>query len=296
MTSPSEQWQGRLLIVLAAVLWSTSGFFAKAPWFDAWPADVRGSMLAFWRSTFAILVLVPLIRRPTWQWPMWPMMICFPLMVWSFMSAMVHGPAANAIWLQYLAPGWVLLGGVVLLKEQVTMADLQMLAFSLAGVLLILVMEMWNGSALYATVMGIVSGMAFSVVVMSMRHMRGADPAWLITVNHTATSCLLLPWVWSRTEQIPATSYVALGLFGVFQMSLPYVLFARGLRTTSSPEASVLSLIEPILVPVWVYIAWSAHPSYQPPEWWTWAGGGLILVGLLGRYAPPLWRSLRSAE
>lgn len=296
MTTPREQWIGRLMIVAAGVLWSTSGFFAKAPWFDAWPVEVRGLMLGFWRSAFAMLALLPLIRRPTWQWPMLPMLVCFPLMVWSYMTAMVHGPPANAIWLQYLAPAWVLIGGVLWLKEKVTAADLQMFLFCLGGVLLILVMEMRSGSALYATAMGTLSGVAFAGVVMSMRSLRGVDAVWLITLNHASTALVLLPWVWSRTEQIPATSYVALGLFGVFQMSLPYVLFARGLRTTSSPEASVLSLLEPILVPIWVYVAWRHHPSYQPLEWWTLAGGGLILLGLLSRYLPPLLSSLDSRQ
>lgn len=275
-------------IVLAAMLWSTSGFFAKAPWFDGWPEDIRGVMLAFWRSGFAALILVPMIRRPTWQWPMLPMMICFVVMVWSFMSAMVHGSAANAIWLQYLAPGWVLIGGLLLLRERVTTADVRMILFCLSGVLLILSMEMWSGSSLWATSMGLLSGIGFAGVMLAMRQLRGADAAWLITLNHSATALLLSPWVWSSSVQIPVSSYVALGLFGVFQMSLPYVLFARGLRDTPSAEASVLTLIEPVLVPAWVYLAWSHHPSYEAPQWWTWAGGGLILLGLLNRYLPPL--------
>ncbi len=268
------------------MLWSTSGFFAKAPWFDAWPEDVRGLMLAFWRSFFAVLVLIPMIRRPAWRWPMLPMLICFPLMVWSFMSAMVYGPAANAIWLQYLAPAWVLIGGLVLLKEKVTGGDVQMFSFCIAGVLLILVMEMRSGSSLYPTTMGIISGVAFAVVVLSLRAMPDADPAWLITLSHGATALVLSPWVWQREEVISPMSYLALGLFGVFQMSVPYVMFARALRSTPSPEASVLSLIEPILVPIWVFIAWRHHPSYDAPQWWTWAGGGLILLGLLCRYGP----------
>lgn len=294
LTDDAKPWLGRVQIVLAAVLWSTSGFFAKAPWFDAWPEDIRGVLLGFWRSGFAALVLVPMIRRPTWKWPMLPMLVCFPLMVWSFMSAMVHGPAANAIWLQYLAPGWVLIGGVVLLREPVTSADVRMLVCCLSGVLLILWMEMTSGSALWATAMGIVSGVAFAGVVLSMRKLRDVDPAWLITLNHSSTALLLSPWVWSSgPAHVPLSSYVALGLFGVFQMSIPYVLFARGLRSTPSPEASVLALIEPVLVPIWVYLAWSNHPSYDPPQWWTWAGGGLILLGLLSRYLPPLLRATK---
>ncbi len=205
------------------------------------------------------------------------------------MSAMVHGPAANAIWLQYLSPAWVLMGGVFLLKEKVTAADARMFGFCLAGVCLILWMEMQSGAAMYATAMGILSGLTFAGVVISIRSMRDADPAWMITLNHGATALLLAPWVWQKgLGQVAWPSYVALGFFGVFQMSIPYILFVRGLRTTPSPEASVLALVEPILVPIWVFLAWRNHPSYDAPQWWTWAGGGLILVGLLSRYLPLL--------
>ncbi len=294
MTQPTETvWKGRLLIVGAAALWSTSGFFAKAPWFDAWPEDVRGLMLAFWRSFFAMLILIPFVRRPRWHPLLIPMMVCFVVMVWSFMSAMVNGPAANAIWLQYLSPAWVLLGSAWLLKEKITRPDINMFAFCLSGVALILIMEMLGEASLYPTAMGIVSGITFAGVVLTMRLMRDMDAAWLITLCHGSTALLLAPWALQRTDSISLGSYVALGLFGVFQMSLPYLMFARGLRSTSSAEASVLALMEPILVPIWVYMAWHHHPSYDAPRWWTWAGGGLILLGLLGRYVPAMVRAAR---
>lgn len=287
--SPASEratWRGRLLIVTAAVLWSTSGFFAKAPWFDGWPEDSRGLLLAFFRSLFASVVLIPLIRHPVWRWQMIPMVVCFAGMVWSFMSAMVHGPAANAIWLQYLCPAWVLIIGVLVLKESVSKADLRMFGCCLGGVLLILTMELGGGGTVYATSMGLLSGITFAGVLICMRSMRDVDPAWLITLNHVATWLILLPGAWQAHRWIPAESYVALGFFGIVQMSIPYVLFARGLRTTTSPEASILTLIEPILVPVWVFLAWHHHANYQAPHWWTWAGGGLIMVGLLSRYVP----------
>lgn len=298
LAGSSGQWSGRLLIMLAAVLWSTSGFFAKAPWFDAWPEEMRGLMLAFWRSFFACLILLPMIRRPRWYWQLVPMVVCFAVMVWSFMSAMVYGPAANAIWLQYLSPAWVLLGGVVLLKETVTVSDLRMIAFCLAGVVLILGMEMWKGTNFYATTMGILSGVAFAGVVLCLRSMRHADAAWLITLNHGATALLLSPWAWMQTESIETTGYIALGFFGIFQMSIPYMMFIRGLQSVSSPEASVLTLVEPILVPIWVFIAWHAHANYEHPPWWTWVGACFILTGLLSRYVPQLLDTakIRSAD
>ncbi len=281
-----------LWVVLAALLWSTSGFFAKAPWFDGWPEQSRGLMLAFWRSAFAALVLLPAIRRPCFRVQMLPMMTCFAIMVWSFMSAMVYGPAANAIWLQYLAPAWVLVGSSLFLRQTLSNQDLCLVSLCVAGVLLILLMEMRQQANIYASAMGLLSGVSFAGVVVSMKSLRGVDPAWLITLNHSATAFILLPWVWNVQGSVSAGSYVALGLFGVFQMSLPYVLFARGLRSVTSPEASVISLLEPILVPLWVFIAWRHHEQYDPPKWWTILGGSIILTALLLRYVPALVRSV----
>jgi len=64
-------------------------------------------------------------------------------------------------------------------------------------------------------------------------------------------------------------------------MGLPYVLFARGLKVISSHEASGLSLLEPVLVPLWVFVAWRTAADYEYPAITTLIGAGLILVGLL---------------
>jgi drug/metabolite transporter (DMT)-like permease len=134
--------------------------------------------------------------------------------------------------------------------------------------------------------MGILSGIAFAGVVLHMRYLRQMESTWLISLNHSATVLILLPWAWRQPGSVAMPAYAALAFFGVFQMSIPYLLFARGVRTVGSPEASVLTLLEPILVPLWVYIAWHNHASYQAPPWWTWVGGCLILIGLLIRYLP----------
>ena len=280
---------------MAAVLWSTSGFFVKAPWFESWPEDTRGALLAFWRSFFALILLLPLLRRPTWRWQMLPMVMCFALMIWSFLSAMVYRPAANAIWLQYLSPVWVLILASLILAERPTRADWTMFGFCFTGVGLIVAMELWYGSP-YATFLGIFSGMAYAGVILCLRSMRDVDSVWLITLNHAGSIVLLLPWVVQNTHSLPMTGYVALAFFGVAQMSAPYILFARGLRTTSAAEASLLTLIEPLLLPVWVYIAWRTHESYAPPPIWTLIGGGLIMTGLISRYLPSLIRSWRTRE
>jgi hypothetical protein len=42
--------------------------------------------------------------------------------------------------------------------------------------------------------------------------------------------------------------------------------------------------LEPVLLPLWVYLAWGHTASYTRPRWWTIVGGGLILSGLALRF------------
>ena len=107
---------GRLSIVAAAILWSSSGLFAKWPIFDVWPAETRGIQLAFWRAFFAALVLLPTVRRPRWRLGLVPLAIAFTLMNVTYLTAMSRTTAANAIWLQSTCPWWVFLFSVLLLR------------------------------------------------------------------------------------------------------------------------------------------------------------------------------------
>ena len=81
---PVRALTGRALVVLAAVLWSTSGVFAKSPPLQGWD----GLTLAFWRAVFAVAVLTPLIRRPKFTWAMGPMVLSFVVMNATFLTAM----------------------------------------------------------------------------------------------------------------------------------------------------------------------------------------------------------------
>ena len=100
--------------MLAAVLmWSSCGLFVKAGFFDDWPRSDRGLLLAFWRATFATLVLVPAIRRPRRNVWLVPLVACFAVMSVTYLTAMARTTAANAIWLQATAPWWVFLLSVL---------------------------------------------------------------------------------------------------------------------------------------------------------------------------------------
>jgi len=281
--------RSRLLLVLAAVMWSTSGFFAKAPFFDNWPIvvdgyPVRGPVLAFWRALFASLILLPMVRRPRWTPRLIPAALIFAAMNVTYLSAMTQTTAANAIWLQNTAPVWVFLVSACCWGEKIHRRDLLLLAFAVTGVGLILCFEL-QGQSLPGVIYGLLGGVTYAGVVLSLRWLRDEDPAWLIAVNHIVTAAILLPYVALQGTWPSANQTFFLCAFGMLQMGIPYWLFARALKSVSSQEATGIVLLEPLLVPIWVFLAWRHSPGYQEPAWWTIVGGGLILAGLIIRFS-----------
>ncbi len=273
---------GRILILLAAFLWSTSGLFAKSPALAEIPQGDRAVCLTFWRAVFACLMVVFFIRRWQFDWRMLPMAACFAVMTWTFISALVHIEAALAIWLQYLAPAWVVLFSWLFFRESPDPTSRPMLAFAAVGLTVILVAQFVSIETFstWGVTAAVISGVTFAGVVVFLRRLRGCDALLLVFVNQAVTALLLAPA--ALTGYFPqGFQWLYLAGFGVFQMGLPYLLFAIALRKISSHEASGLGMLEPVLVPVWVYLAWGSQPDYQPPDLGTVIGGLLILSGLV---------------
>ncbi len=281
--APGLRWVGYLCVIAAALLWSTSALFAKAPTFDAWPIESRGLQLAFWRAVFACAAIVFFVRRVEWKWAMLPMVACFCLMNWLYLTAMVRIEGTIAIWLQSTAPVWVFLVSVTIHSERILAADWRMLVWAVAGVTIILGFQIQQSPAM-GLIFALLSGVMYAGVVLSLRHLRDCDSFWLVFLNHAVTALVLAPFALSEGIVPSGNQWWFLIGFGALQMGLPYVIFANGLKRIPGHEASLIGLIEPIMLPAWVFLAWRLHPSYAPPHWSTLAGGGLIFVGLVQRY------------
>lgn len=269
--------RARVFVLVAAVLWSTSGFFVKSPYLAGW----AGSRVAFWRALFACLALWPMVRRPKWSWRLVPMTLLFAGMNYTYLTAMVKGSAANAIWLQCTAPVWVLLVGVFVFGEHAVWRDWFMVGCAMLGIGVIIWFES-RGVALDAVVWAIASSFFYAGVVLSLRQLRGQDSVWLAALNHLVTAVVVAPFALQSGEFPNGMQWPFLAALGFFQMALPYVLFAISLKKIAGHEATAIGLIEPILNPVWVLLAWGSAPA-----WWTLLGGGFILIGLATRYLWP---------
>ena len=272
------------MVLLATVMWSSNGLFAKAKIFDSWQVDSRGMCLAFYRALFAGLFLLPFVRTPRWRPSLSVLLLSFPIMSMTFLTSMTLTTAANAIWLQATSPLWVFLLGTLIFHYPIVRHDLFSVSCGLLGAAVIVGCELTWGAErpgeIWGIICGLISGITFGLIVLTMRHLRDENPAFLVALSHLAAALVLLPFVlrfgvWPTVEQ-----WVTLVCFGVFQMGLPYLLFVTGLKHIASQEAAGLSMLEPILAPCWVLLVWGEWPRS-----WTMAGACLILIGLLIRYA-----------
>jgi DME family drug/metabolite transporter len=283
---------GRLLVLAAAVLWSLSGVLTKVLTTDRGLAEalalheppVPALLIAFFRALFAGLFLLPLLATAQirFRWPMLAMVASFTAMNATFVAAMVLGTAANAIVLQYTAPLWLYLAGVVWLKEPTERRSSRALALAMVGVAVILLDACVQPSAelLWGIVLGLASGLAYAGVVLFLRVLRDESGAWLTVQNHLCAALFLGPLLlWLPWPTWPQLGFLA--FYGVVQMGIPYLLLSRGLRSVTASEAGTLTLLEPILNPLWTYLAVG-----EVPAWATFVGGAMILGALVWRYWP----------
>ena len=295
----ATQRTGALLIVAAATLWSTGGVGVKVA--VAEPLVIAGLRsvfaLAFMvvvlavglrRSGGGLEVVTTLLRRPL----VWAAAASYALMVVCFVLAARRTTAANAIFLQYTGPVYVALLGGPLLGERVSARDLGVVASCIAGMGLAFGGELGGGRAA-GNVLAIVSSFGFAGLPLLLRLDQKrllADAAGVVAARAAAHAPLVamclgnaiaalvaLPAMIAHPIGGPtaARTYEVLIALGIFQIGLPYVLYATAVRRLRALESSLLATIEPVLSPVWVVLATGERPSML-----AMAGGAIIVLAV----------------
>ena len=274
----------RLLVLLAALLWSTGGAAIKRCGLDAW-------QLAGGRSLVAGLLLLSLVpasrRRPTRR--SLAVALAYVGTVVLFVAANKLTTSANAIFIQDTAPLWVLLLSPALLGERPGRGELWSVPLFALGLGLFFLDRLSPGQVT-GNLVALASGVAFALSIMGLRQAGPEGPAILVQGNLLAAALTAPLWLAGPTPTPLDLGLVA--YLGVFQLGLAYLCFTIGLRGTPAVEASLLVLLEPVLNPVWTYLFAGERPGP-----WAMAGGALVLVATLWRTLQPWWleRRTRSA-
>src|SRR5213075_576781 len=184
-----ERRKGILLIAGAALLWSSGGIGIKAI------AD-SALKVTFYRSLFAAIALLLFLRRLQWRRSaaFAGAVICYAACLTTFVVATKWTTAANAIFLQYAGVVWVLLLSPMVLHEPMRARDAVAIGLALGGMGLFFAGR-FDTHARAGDGVALVSGLFFAVLVMSLRHQRGA-PAEAATIwGNVLAALALLPLV-----------------------------------------------------------------------------------------------------
>lgn len=301
----STPLQARLWLVLAAVLWSSGSAFMRvlsAPLGLGLDSPILSPLqIAFFRGLFGGFLLLAIVRRDeiAFRPLMFGMVLAFSAMSGLYLSALGLGAAANAIYLQNTAPIWVYLFTVVVLREAGNRRGWQSVLIGGLGAIVI-VAGGWptklpahqHEKEVMVLLMGAGSGFVYAIVVLFLRVLRDYSSAWLVALNLLGSASVIGLFVLISQGTTAFIDWIAapspkqlalLAVFGAVQMALPYWLFARALRSVSPHEAAIITLIEPLLNPVWACLLSPEKDTPQPPML---LGGALILFALVWKYIP----------
>ncbi len=268
--APSPR-SGRLLVAAAALLWSTGGLAIKLV-----PLDALG--VVFWRAALTVLFLVAVFRPPLARWRKASIAtaVVYALMILSFVTATKWTTAANAIFLQYTGPFYVLALGPWMLKERFRRADAVAIAVALGGMSLFFVGRLEAGH-LAGNLMGVVSGVFFGLTVLLLRRDQSRDAMASVFLGNALAAAIALPFALGSLA-LDAKGLAVVAFLGIVQMGVAYILFVRGLSVVPAAEASLLGMLEPTFNPLWAFLGLGERPSG-----WALLGGAIVLASVAGR-------------
>ena len=260
------------LVVFAVLLWSTGGLLIKLTSIDAY-------QLTFYRSLFAALTVLILTRKQGLRINGFGLLtaVIYALLLILFVWATKKTTAANAIFLQYTAPIYILVLAPFIIGEKFHWRDLVTVVIVLAGMSLFFVGQLrlqdYEGN-----IAALFSGIFLGLYIMLLRHPRteGLTPAIAVIYGNFLLAIANAPAGLSVIREMTYTDWFAVTFLGVFQIGLSYLLFIKGVRAGTRPlDASLIGFIEPLLNPVWVFIFVGERPSQ-----WALLGGGIIIAAI----------------
>src|ERR1051326_6690073 len=262
-----------LYALAAAVLWSTGGLFIK------W-TELSGLALSCWRSFFALLTVAFFTRHEGFRLNGLTALasLIYAVLLILFVIATKTTTAANAIFLQYTAPVYLLILEPIVYKEKFRSRDLITVLICLGGMALFFVGHL-RPQDVTGNLVALASGLCFAVYFLLLRHQRAREVnrASSVIYGNAVAVLITLPWGLASLSTITRHDLAAVAYLGVVQLGISYTLFttamARGVR---SLDAGIVCYVEPILNPILVFIVLHERPSS-----WAVLGGAVIVAAII---------------
>lgn len=260
-----NRYKGILYCILAAILWSTGGILIKL--IDWNPIAISGS-----RSLIASFVILTYMKKPkiSKSKPLFLGAGAYAATVLLFVTANKLTTSANAILLQFTAPIFVAILSAWLLKEKILKVDIIAIIFVILGMVLFFVQNLSFGNAL-GNIFAIFSGFFLASTTVAIRIQKDGSAIESTFFGNLITFLIAIPFILQVKPDIRSIIFII--ILGVFQLGISYIFYVNALKYISALEGILLTVLEPILNPLWVFLITGENPGIFAIL------GGIIVVG-----------------
>lgn len=243
-----------LKIFLSALIFSSSGLTSKwMPWSAITLVGVRAIVavieLGLFRRTFKVRINKQMAFAA----------LCVALTSLLFIMANKHTTAANAIVLQFAMPMFVIVFCAIFFGQRPTKLDIITALMVLLGVTLCFLDHIGGGEML-GNVLALASAVTYSMVFLLSR-VRDCDPFDYAYLGNVFASVLALHIFFDKQvnfqDPMPWLVLIIMGLC----VGTGYLFLASGMKGTSPVTSALLSNVEPVLNPIWVFLALGEKPG-----------------------------------
>jgi len=266
---------GRIAILGAAVAWSTAGLGQQA--LDATAAtQVAGR--AFFAFLFLLGVVVFTERRSAIgslrSLGLSGVIVTLSLSISSgtFLFALNYTSVANVLFFQAAAPMLAAFLAWMVMGERVSRRT--WLAIAVAAVGLSVMVAGSLDAGILAVLLPFVMSASFAVVIVITRQRDDVSMLPATCASQVLILLVLAPFI--SLGSATGSDWGIFALLGVFQMGVGLTLLTVGARMLPAAEVALLTLLEVVLAPIWVWLAYSERPSAT-----TLLGGAIVTAAVI---------------
>lgn len=279
MKSIPEHKKGLIYISLAALLWSSGGLFIKLLTLDAF-------QISFFRSAIAAMTIIIISKtnnkKLNYEFDKISVLcsLSYSFVLIMFVVAAKLTKVANAIFLQFTAPIYLLILEPIFLKTKFEKKNLVALIFCFAGMLLFFFGKL-ELSGIQGNLIAIGSGISFALFTLFLKWKKQIhkteDTMIYIVVGNILVCLFCFPLIMNDLH-LDMTQSLILLYMGIFQIGISYIIFNEGVKYISATESMIIAMLEAILSPIWVFLGVGEVPSG-----YAIAGSVIILITIIWR-------------
>ena len=281
LDSSQRRRRGQIYVALAAVAWWTAGVLQRQ-------LDLDTATQVFGRAVFAALALlayVVVIERGRVARAFRSVglagvavALCVATASAGFIAALNHASVARVLFLLAASPVMAALLARVVLGEPITRRTAWALALALGGITLMLGAP--GEGSLEGDALALLAALAFAVMIVITRARHDVSMAPATCLSQVILVVVFLPF--ATPGAISGEDVGWLAALGIGQIGLGFALLTVGARLIPAAQVGLITLLEVVLGPLWVWLALDERPSTL-----TLLGGTIVVAAIVFQTRAP---------